>query len=131
MPAEVHASYRGRNTRSALSDFNLNHGPDDVARPPRRQRSGRALGESACHDWSIEENSIELAASGIQADFSSVYGAPEALERRIATPGRARHRGVSVRGRRSLATLLRCKASDLTGLNPLLEAMPGLNSPRT
>jgi hypothetical protein len=100
------------------SDLKLNHGPDNVARAPRRQRSGRALGESACHDWSIEENSIELAASGIQADFASVYGAVEAAERRIPTAGRARHGGVSVRGRRGLAHLRRCECKRPDRLNP-------------
>lgn len=53
-----------------------------MARPPRvRDAAAALLRESARHDWSIEEISVELAARGVKADFSSVYRAVEALVR--------------------------------------------------
>jgi len=51
-----------------------------MPRPPRTRAAIAELGgESERHDWSIEELGEELAKGGLEADFSTVFRAVEAL----------------------------------------------------
>jgi Fe2+ or Zn2+ uptake regulation protein len=57
-----------------------NRYPRRIARPPHiRNAVAELIDGSSRHDWSIEEIGAELAARGLNADFSSLYRAVEAL----------------------------------------------------
>jgi len=51
-----------------------------MPRPPRTKAAiAELVGQSERHDWSIEELREELAKGGLEADFSTVFRAVEAL----------------------------------------------------